>query len=77
MESVKAVRFRIGVHGVIHSHSVAGFKTSVSMVQEKGALSSFKLLFNRLRRDWDLDAPKPILKTLKASDGISVRDTIP
>jgi hypothetical protein len=65
MEAVKPVRFRVEMHGVIHLQSIAGFKTSISMVQEKGALSSFKLLYNRLRREWDLDAPIPILKTPK------------
>ena len=66
MDTVKAVRFRVEFHGVLHSHAVAGFTCSVSMVQEKGALSSFKLFYNRLRREWDLDVPTPILKTPKS-----------
>jgi hypothetical protein len=63
MDKVKAVRFCVEFHGVLHSHAVAGYTSSISMIQEKGALSSFKLLYNRLRREWDLDAPTPILKT--------------
>lgn len=34
------------------------YATSVLLVQEKGALSTFKVLYNRLRRDWELDAPR-------------------
>jgi len=56
---IKAVRFRVEFHlgGVTSSHAAAGFKSSLSLIQEKGALSSFKLIFNRLRREWELDAP--------------------
>ena len=65
MAVTRAVRFRVEMHGVGHAHTVAGFTTSVTMIQEKGALSTFKLLYNRLRRDWELDAPPPpiLLKT--------------
>ena len=62
MAVTKAVRFRVEMHGVGYAHSVAGYTTSVTMIQEKGALSTFKLLYNRFRRDWELDAPpRPIL----------------
>jgi serine/threonine-protein kinase HSL1 (negative regulator of Swe1 kinase) len=65
MAVTNAVRFRVEMHAVGHAHTVAGFTTSVIMIQEKGALSTFKLLYNRLRRDWELDAPPPpiLLKT--------------
>jgi len=59
MGSTKAVRFRVEMQAVGHAHTIAGFTTSVTMIQEKGALSTFKLLYNRLRRDWDFDAPPP------------------
>lgn len=65
MESVKAIWFRVEVHGVLHPHAVAGFTCSLSLIQEKGALSSFKLVYNRLRREWQLDAPTSILKTTR------------
>ncbi|KAN0061309.1 serine/threonine-protein kinase gin4 [Thecaphora frezii] len=32
-----------------------GFATSVTLIQEKGALSTFKLIHARLRREWSLD----------------------
>lgn len=54
---MKAVRFRVELHPIAHTtaHSLAGYTTSMAMVQEKGALSSFKSVYNRLRREWDLD----------------------
>lgn len=72
MAVTKAVRFRVEVHGVGHAHTVAGFTTSVTMIQEKGALSTFKLLYNRLRRDWELDAPPPILLKTPSNPGSSL-----
>ncbi|KAG9037548.1 hypothetical protein FRB95_005130 [Tulasnella sp. JGI-2019a] len=57
MAIVKAVRFRVECHQTSSSHTAAGYVTSLTLVQEKGALSSFKLLFNRLRREWELDVP--------------------
>lgn len=57
MAVAKAVRFRVELHSVTHAHSVSGYVTSLTIVQEKGALSSFKLVYNRLRREWDLDTP--------------------
>lgn len=75
MESIKAVRFRVEVHGVPHSQAVAGFTCSISLMQEKGALSTFKLIYNRLRREWQLDTPTPILKLPKGvlSSAMSAR----
>ncbi|KAI0058992.1 hypothetical protein BV25DRAFT_1901867 [Artomyces pyxidatus] len=58
MGVAKAVRFRVEVHSATATQAVAGYATVLHLVQEKGALSSFKLVYNRLRRDWDLDAPK-------------------
>ena len=57
MAVVKAVRFRVEFNHTSASHSVAGYITSLTLIQEKGALSSFKLIFNRLRREWELDVP--------------------
>lgn len=58
MAVTSAVRFRVELHavGANTAHAVAGYVTGLTMVQEKGALSSFKSVYNRLRREWDLDA---------------------
>ncbi|KAG8846080.1 hypothetical protein FRB91_001184 [Serendipita sp. 411] len=71
MAPVKPVRFRIEFHTVTRPHAVAGFTTSIVIIQEKGALSTFKLLYNRLRRDWEFDTPIPILKAPKSTGKVS------
>lgn len=38
--------------------SASGYVTMVVMVQEKGALSSFKAVHGMMRRDWELDGPR-------------------
>ena len=55
----KAVRFRVEPHvvGSHTAHALAGYVINMTMVQEKGALSSFKYVYNRLRREWELDSP--------------------
>ncbi|KAG9041278.1 hypothetical protein FS837_012477 [Tulasnella sp. UAMH 9824] len=63
MAVVKAVRFRVEFHHTSSSHAIAGYITSFTLVQEKGALSSFKLIFNRLRREWELDVPGSVPST--------------
>ena len=57
MGTTKAVRFRVEVHGTTPSQLVAGYRTALHLIQEKGSLSTFKVVYNRLRREWDLDAP--------------------
>ena len=54
----KAVRFRVEVHAANEAQEVAGYQTMLLLVQEKGAASSFRLMYGRLKREWDLDAPK-------------------
>jgi serine/threonine-protein kinase HSL1 (negative regulator of Swe1 kinase) len=54
----KAVRFRVEVHAANEAQEIAGYQTMLQLVQEKGAASSFRLVYGRLRREWDLDAPK-------------------
>ncbi|KAH7106012.1 kinase-like domain-containing protein [Auriculariales sp. MPI-PUGE-AT-0066] len=53
----KTVRFRVELHAVgpHAAHGTASYATMVTMVQEKGALSSFKYVHSRLRREWELD----------------------
>ncbi|KAI0295388.1 kinase-like domain-containing protein [Multifurca ochricompacta] len=63
MGVVKAVRFRVEVHSANEAQEDAGYQTVLQMVHEKGAVASFRLVYTRLRREWDLDAPKIPLPT--------------
>ncbi|KAI9453420.1 kinase-like domain-containing protein [Lactarius psammicola] len=67
----KAVRFRVEVHAASEAQETAGYQTVLQLLQEKGAASSFRLVYSRLRREWDLDAPKiPLLSPSPAlTDG--------
>ena len=58
MGVTKTVRFRVEVHGATEEQEAVGYQTALQLVQEKGAASSFRLVYSRLRREWDLDAPK-------------------
>ena len=49
MAVTKAVRFRV------EARILDERQTMLEMIQEKGALSSFKLVYQRLRKQWDLD----------------------
>jgi serine/threonine-protein kinase HSL1 (negative regulator of Swe1 kinase) len=63
MGVTKTVRFRIEVHAASEAQEAAGYQTVLQLVQEKGAASSFRLVYSRLRHEWDLDAPKIPLPT--------------
>jgi hypothetical protein len=52
----KAVTFRVEMHRPTAGQKAAGYQVELAFLQEKGALSSFKLVLNRLRREWELDA---------------------
>jgi hypothetical protein len=58
MGITKAVRFRVEVHAASEAQETAGYQTVLQLVQEKGAASSFRLMYGRLKREWDLDAPR-------------------
>jgi serine/threonine-protein kinase HSL1 (negative regulator of Swe1 kinase) len=51
MAVLKAVRFRVEVR---HAEKETGYTTVLRFVQEKGAMSSFKAVFSRVQRDWEL-----------------------
>lgn len=57
MPPVKAVKFRVEVYRPTTLQAIAGYKSTLNLVLEKGAASSFKMVFNRLRREWELDSP--------------------
>ena len=63
MGVAKTVRFRVEVHAASEEQEAAGYQTALQLVQEKGAASSFRLVYSRLKREWDLDAPKIPLPT--------------
>ena len=63
MGITKSVRFRVEVHVASEAQEAAGYQTVLQLVQEKGAASSFRLVYGRLRHEWDLDAPKIPLPT--------------
>ncbi|KAI0289554.1 kinase-like domain-containing protein [Russula brevipes] len=58
MGAIKAVRFRVEVHAASEAQEAVGYQTVLQLVQEKGAASSFRLVYGRLRCEWDLDAPR-------------------
>ncbi|KAH9975652.1 kinase-like domain-containing protein [Russula compacta] len=58
MGVIKAIRFRVEVHVANEAQEATGYQAVLQLVQEKGAASSFRLIYGRLRREWDLDAPR-------------------
>ncbi|KAI0923775.1 hypothetical protein AcV5_009234 [Taiwanofungus camphoratus] len=57
MSPLKGVRFRVELHRPNAIHAMAGYAVLLILVLEKGAATSLKLVYNRLRREWNLDAP--------------------
>ena len=61
MGVVKPVRFRVEIRKASDTQGltfgVDGHGLVLGFVQEKGAASSFKAVFARLKRDWELDVP--------------------
>ncbi|KAL5531531.1 hypothetical protein ACEPAG_4408 [Sanghuangporus baumii] len=56
MATVKAVKFRVEVRRLdMGQTNESPYIVSVDMILEKGSLSSFRLVHQRIRRDWDLD----------------------
>lgn len=53
----KGVKFRVEVQKPTTAQVVAGFRVTLNFVLEKGAATSFKMIYNRLRREWDYDTP--------------------
>ncbi|KAF7796331.1 hypothetical protein EIP86_007508 [Pleurotus ostreatoroseus] len=63
MATVKSVKFRVELKIPQTVQAIAGYTVLMNIVMEKGAISSFKLINSRLRREWDLDAP-PLGRTM-------------
>ncbi|EKM49974.1 uncharacterized protein PHACADRAFT_130433 [Phanerochaete carnosa HHB-10118-sp] len=69
MVTVKPVKFRVEMRIPTTVQAVAGFTVALNVVMEKGAHSSFKLIYGRLRREWELDAsPSGYVMECRAED---------
>lgn len=55
--AMRGVRFRVEIGKPGAAHVAAGYAVLMQIVLEKGATSTLKLIYNRLRREWDLDSP--------------------
>ncbi|KAI0629301.1 Pkinase-domain-containing protein [Trametes polyzona] len=53
----KSVRFRAEIRRPGMEAESAGYPVMLQLVLEKGAGTSLKLIYARMRRDWDLDSP--------------------
>ncbi|CAD6892027.1 unnamed protein product [Tilletia controversa] len=58
--SVRAASIRSGTTSTSTMSASHGFATMMTLVQEKGALSTFKGVHSHLRRDWELDMLAPL-----------------
>lgn len=58
MPTIKAVKFRVEMQRPSTVQAIGGTRAVLSWVMEKGAQSSFRLMFNRFRREWSLDASR-------------------
>lgn len=56
---IKAVRFRVEVREATVQQSRAGFQVALQLIQERGASSSFQIMYQRLRSVWELDFVRP------------------
>lgn len=65
--SLKPVKFRVEFSAHATASPVLGgqspdlrghYPTGVTLIMEKGAHSTFKIIYNRLRASWDLDTPR-------------------
>ena len=52
-----SVRFRIEVQKPTFAQIAAGYRVVLHLTQERGSLSSFQSIYNKLRKSWKLDAP--------------------
>lgn len=69
MATVKPVKFRIEMKLPTTVQAIAGYTVALNVVMEKGAHSSFKLVYARLRREWELDAgPTEFMMECHAED---------
>ncbi|KAJ6581403.1 kinase-like domain-containing protein [Mycena capillaripes] len=71
MSVVKAAKFRVEVQRSLEDAS--GQAVSLLLVHEKGSVDSFKEVYKRLRRDWDMDDPNaPLHHAISPSPMLNV-----
>ena len=58
MPTIKAVKFRVEMQRPTTVQAIGGSRAVLNWVMEKGAQSSFKLMFNRFKREWTLDTSR-------------------
>ncbi len=57
MSTVRGLRFRVEIGRPSPAHVAAGYAVLLRLILEKGAANTLKHIYNRMRRDWDLDSP--------------------
>ncbi|KAG2039905.1 kinase-like domain-containing protein [Suillus americanus] len=58
LPALKSVRFRVEVQRPTPVQITAGYHVVLHLIQERGASSSFQVIYQRLRRNWELDVPR-------------------
>ncbi|KAG1785573.1 Pkinase-domain-containing protein [Suillus plorans] len=61
LPALKSVRFRVEVQRPTPVQITAGYQVVLHLIQERGALSSFQVIYQRLRRNWELDIPRMLM----------------
>ncbi|KAF9820578.1 hypothetical protein IEO21_01281 [Rhodonia placenta] len=55
-KGIKGARFRVEIQKPSGIQMMAGYSVLLSLVLERGAATTMKLVYNRLRREWNLDS---------------------
>lgn len=58
LPALKSLRFRVEVQRPTSVQIAAGYQVVLHLTQEMGSASSFQSIYNRLRRNWQLDIPQ-------------------
>ncbi|KAG1792563.1 uncharacterized protein HD556DRAFT_1378648 [Suillus plorans] len=61
LPALKSVRFRVEVQRPTPVQITAGCQVVLHLIQERGTLSSFQVIYQRLRRNWELDIPRMLM----------------
>ncbi|KAK7686239.1 hypothetical protein QCA50_010459 [Cerrena zonata] len=67
MPTIKAVKFRVEMQRPTTVQAIGGSRAVLTWVIEKGAQSSFRLMFNRFRKEWNLDTPHAVGTSMRVS----------